>query len=74
MPENDNQIEQEGDYVISLKGNQGTQHDDVIAYFKNEKTLDKNLVSEENDKGHGRIEQRIAYSFEDIDWLQKEHE
>ena len=67
-------IEQEGDYVISLKGNQGTLHNDVIAYFKNEKTLEKSLVSEENDKGHGRIEQRIAYSFEDIDWLQKEHE
>jgi predicted transposase YbfD/YdcC len=66
--------EQEGDYVISLKGNQGTLHDDVVTYFKDEKMLEKSLVSEENDKGHGRIEQRIAYSFEDIEWLQKEHE
>ncbi len=66
-------IKQEGDYVISLKGNQGTLHDDVMTYFKDEKTLKKSLVSEENDKGHGRIEQRIAYSFDDIVWLQNEH-
>jgi predicted transposase YbfD/YdcC len=66
-------IEQEGDYVISLKGNQGTLHDDVTTYFKDQKLLKKCLSSEENDKGHGRIEQRIAYSFDDIEWLQKEH-
>ena len=67
-------IQQEGDYVISLRGNQGTLHNDVITYFKNEKTLENSIISEENDKGHGRIEQRIAYSFEDINWLKKEHE
>jgi predicted transposase YbfD/YdcC len=67
-------VEQEGNYVISLKGNQGTLHDDVVTYFNDEKTLEKSLISEENDKGHGRIEQRIAYSFENIEWLQQEHE
>jgi predicted transposase YbfD/YdcC len=67
-------VEQEGDYVISLKGNQGTLHNDVVTYFKDEKTIEKSLISEENDKGHGRIEQRVAYSFEDIEWLQNEHE
>ena len=67
-------VEQEGDYVISLKGNQGTLHDDVVTYFNDEKTLEKSLISEENDKGHGRIEQRTAYSFENIEWLQQEHE
>jgi predicted transposase YbfD/YdcC len=66
-------IEQKGNYVISLKGNQGTLHDDVVTYFKDEKVLERSLISEENDKGHGRIEQRIAYSFEEIDWLKKEH-
>ena len=30
--------------------------------------------SEENDKGHGRLEQRTAYSSGVIDWLQKEHQ
>ena len=60
--------------MISLGRNQGTRHNDVITYFKNEKTLENRVISEESDKGHGRIEQRIAYSFEDIDWLKKEHE
>jgi predicted transposase YbfD/YdcC len=56
-------VEQKGDYVISLKGNQGRLHGDVMRYFNDEKILGKSLFSEENDKGHGRIEQRIAYSF-----------
>lgn len=67
-------IEQEGDYVISLKGNQGTLHDEVTEYFGDQKLLSKCLFSEENDKGHGRLEQRIAYSSDDISWLEKEHE
>jgi predicted transposase YbfD/YdcC len=66
-------IEQGGDYVIALKGNQGTLHDDIITYFADEKVRNDSLVSEENDKGHGRIEQRIAYSYDDIDWLKAEH-
>jgi predicted transposase YbfD/YdcC len=67
-------VEQKGEYVISLKGNQGTLHSDVMTYFEDKKTLENSLISEENDKGHGRIEQRIAYSFEAIEWLKEEHE
>jgi predicted transposase YbfD/YdcC len=67
-------VDQEGDYVISLKGNQGTLHDDISTYFNDLKLRETCLSSEENDKGHGRIEQRIAYSCDDINWLQKEHQ
>jgi predicted transposase YbfD/YdcC len=67
-------VEQEGDYVISLKGNQGTLHQDISLYFNDSKLREKCLISEENDKGHGRIEQRIAYSCQNIEWLQKEHQ
>lgn len=67
-------INQGGDYVISLKGNQGTLHNDVITYFNDENFIRKCLISEENDKGHGRIEQRVAYSCDDIKWLQEEHQ
>jgi predicted transposase YbfD/YdcC len=67
-------IEQGGDYVISLKGNQGTLHQDVADYFADPKLLAQCDSSEENDKGHGRLEQRIAYSTDVIDWLQKEHQ
>ena len=67
-------VEQGGDYVISLKGNQATLHDDVTSYFHDKNLIEKCLSSEENDKGHGRIEKRMAYSCNDIAWLQKEHE
>ena len=66
-------IAQGGDYVISLKGNQGTLHQDVADYFSDPKLLATCHSSEENDKGHGRLEQRIAYSSDTIDWLQKDH-
>lgn len=67
-------LEQDGDYVISLKGNQGTLHQDVAAYFDDPTVLSESLCFEENDKGHGRLEQRIAYSFDNIEFLQKKHD
>jgi len=67
-------IAQGGDYVISLKGNQGNLHQDVADYFSDPGLLAACESSEENDKGHGRLEQRIAFSSNTIDWLQKEHQ
>lgn len=67
-------VAQDGDYVISLKGNQGTLHQDISTYFADSRLLKRCASFEENDKGHGRIEQRIAYVCEDIAWLQKEHD
>ena len=66
-------LEQGGEFVISLKGNQGTLHRDVFEHFDDKKSLEKCCFSEENDKGHGRIEQRIAYSCDEIEWLKQEH-
>lgn len=66
-------VEQEGDYVISLKGNQGTLHEDIVRYFEDPENVDTMAVNEENDKGHGRIEQRTAYVTDQIDWLQEIH-
>jgi hypothetical protein len=48
-------------------------HKDVTACFANKTTLKNSLISIENDKGHGRIEKRIAYSFADIAWRQQEY-
>lgn len=61
-----------GDYVISLKGNQGTLHEDVILHL--EDPQNQFLINENNDKGHGRIEQRIAYVSHDIKWLNEMHQ
>jgi predicted transposase YbfD/YdcC len=53
-------VEKEGDYVLSLKGNQGTLHKDVKALFKSFPAL-RELGMEEHqtiDGDHGRIEER----------------
>lgn len=59
-------IDQEGDYVISLKGNQGTLHQDVKLFLDDPETpIDH--VWEEWDKGHGRIENRLCRATNRID-------
>src|SRR5207342_1113986 len=52
-------LDQGGDYVLALKGNQGTLHDDVIRYFDDadRKITTANPVVEGD---HGRIETRTA--------------
>jgi predicted transposase YbfD/YdcC len=64
-------VDGEGDYVISLKGNQGTLHEDVQLFLDD--VNNHELIHESNDKGHGRIEQRIAIASQDIEWLQERH-
>ena len=66
-------IDQGGDYVLALKGNQGGVHDDVVAYLDDPAstvTSAKPLV----DADHGRIETRTAMVSTDIDWLQDDHD
>jgi hypothetical protein len=47
----------DGDYVISLKGNQGSLHSDIKEYFSDD-SLPITNEWEETDKDHGRIEHR----------------
>lgn len=62
--------EQEADYVLALKGNQGLLHDDVKTYLDHAISHKKPLdYHEEVDKGHGRIETRRCWVTEDIGWL-----
>jgi predicted transposase YbfD/YdcC len=68
---------QAADYMLSLKGNQGTLHKDVADYFQwAEKSKFKDIeysFTESLEKDHGRIEQRRCWSREDVEWLvQKE--
>ncbi len=66
-------IEQEADYMLSLKGNQGTLHKDVADYFQwAEQSRFKDIeysFTESIEKDHGRIEQRRCWTTEDIEWL-----
>tara|TARA_Y100000588_G_C14098826_1_gene857819 strand:- start:15 stop:1127 length:1113 start_codon:yes stop_codon:yes gene_type:complete len=64
-------VKQGGDYVFSLKGNQGELHDDIKEWFK------KNEHSETShtnvDGGHGRIETRHVRTTTQVDWLNERH-
>jgi len=64
-------ISGKGNYVISLKGNQKSLYEDVQSFLRNEQN--HKFSNENNDKGHGRIEQRTAFTTHDIENLQKIH-
>jgi len=65
-------VDRGGDYVISLKGNQGTLHEDVRVFFEKEK-VNVDQTWQEVDKGHGRVEQRTCHVSDAIEWLQERH-
>lgn len=64
-------IERKGDYVLALKSNQGTLHDDVRRFLDDPET--PLMRAGDTDKGHGRIETRTASLSADIGWLQECH-
>lgn len=68
-------IDKKADYVLALKGNQSTLHDDIRLFLEAEigKTKDSKITDsyEEIDKGHGRIEHRICYVSDQIHWLEQ---
>ncbi|MDR3584252.1 MAG: ISAs1 family transposase [Desulfosporosinus sp.] len=71
-------IESGTDYVLALKENQNTLHDDVELYFNEEvlKKGKKELVKEDIyhitlEKDHGRIEKREYYMVKDVSWLEQ---
>ena len=62
-----------GDYVLALKGNQGTLHDDVRLFLDDPKrAAARGHTTVEGD--HGRIETRTSVVSSDIDWLQEDHQ
>lgn len=71
-------VEKKADYVLALKGNQGTLREDVEIFaneqkakgFKNTKISQDQTV----DGDHGRIETRTYTVFHDIAWLQERHD
>ncbi len=65
-------IEKKGDYMISLKGNQGLLHKDVSHFFESDSTSPE-VGSIEYDGGHGRVESRCVRATSDIEWLQKKY-
>jgi predicted transposase YbfD/YdcC len=66
-------IEKEADYVLALKGNQGTLHGDVQDLFAYAQEIDFQDVTHDFhrtvDKGHGRIEIRRYWTISEPEWI-----
>lgn len=63
-----------GDYVLALKGNQGTLFEDAKLYLDDPEFSDNCQTFQSVDAGHGRIETRTALVSTDIGWLQERHD
>ena len=71
-------VDRKADYVLALKGNQGTLREDVELFAAEQKANDfkDTKVSRHQtvDGEHGRIETRTYTAFHDIAWLQERHD
>lgn len=65
-------VEQEADYVLAVKGNQGELYDDIRTFFESA-TTQALPAFETNDADHGRIEKRIYRVSGDVQWLCERH-
>lgn len=71
-------LDQKADYILALKGNQGTLREDVEVFaaeqnangFKDTKVSRHQTV----DADHGRIETRTYTAIHDVTWLQERHD
>jgi predicted transposase YbfD/YdcC len=71
-------IEKKADYILALKGNQGTLREDVEVFATEQKATgfkDTKISQHQTvDADHGRIETRNYTVIHDVDWLQDNHE
>ena len=65
---------QGGDYVLALKGNHGTFHEEVTLFLDRAIEEKSPQISHqfqgESEKDHGRIETRRAWCTEDVNWFE----
>lgn len=70
-------IDKKADYVLALKGNQGSLRDDVELFVAEQKAngFKDTTVSRDQtvDGDHGRIETRTTTVIHDVAWLQERH-
>jgi len=71
-------IDRQGQYVLAVKGNQGTLHDDLKLFLDD--AIERDFAGiphdqhEQTEKGHGRMETRRTWCTSQIDWLQDRHD
>lgn len=64
--------QQGGDYVLALKANHPTLHQDVVGYFSEAPA--SLAYAQESDGGHGRVEVRRCWASSDVAWLERASE
>jgi predicted transposase YbfD/YdcC len=71
-------LDQKADYVLALKGNQGTLREDVEVFAAEQKAngfKDTKVSRHETvDGDHGRIETRTYTAIHDVAWLRERHD
>jgi predicted transposase YbfD/YdcC len=71
-------IDKKADYVLALKGNQGSLRDDVELFVAEQEAngfADTAISRHQTvDGDHGRIETRTTTVIQDVAWLQERHE
>lgn len=79
-------VDKQGDYLLSLKGNQSTLHEDVKLFFEDARAHDFYRKNEDRriahgyfetvEKDHGRIETRRCWMVQEdqLDWLWQKSE
>lgn len=73
--------EKEADYILPVKDNQPLLLEDIKLYaetdvlpLKKAELAKVGRYAETNDKGHGRIEKRECWLFDEAEWLQQRHD
>lgn len=71
-------IDKKADYVLALKGNQGTLQQDVALFVAEQKSrgfADTKVSADKTvDGDHGRIETRCVTVIHDVEWLREPHQ
>ena len=67
-----------GKYVLAVKANQGTLHDDIRTFLDDAVERDFAGIEydlyQQTEKGHGRIEMRRCWTTGQIEWLRQRHD
>jgi predicted transposase YbfD/YdcC len=71
-------VDKKADYILALKGNQGTLREDVEVFANEQKATnfkDTTISAHQTvDGDHGRIETRNYTVIHDVGWLQERHQ
>ena len=62
-------MKRDAGYIISLKGNQTTMHEEIKMFMNDPAFKRKFKRAETVSKGHGRVETRTCWQTDDLDWF-----